>query len=62
MKILEENFTENDTEDAAKQTDRRIRDGVVFATMRKRQTVVCFRGSGMMLISEWYTERAKTEK
>lgn len=34
----------------------------VFATMRKRPTVACFRGSGLKLINTWYTERAVNKK
>ncbi|KMQ90383.1 hypothetical protein RF55_9871 [Lasius niger] len=37
-------------------------DGVVFATMRNKPTIVCFRGFGLKLINSWYTEKAKDKK
>ena len=37
-------------------------DGVMFAQMNKRPTVVCFRGSGLKLINTWYSQREENEK
>lgn len=37
-------------------------DGVVFATMRKKPTVACFRGSAHKIVNSWYTNRLSDEK
>ena len=36
-------------------------DGVVFVTMCKK-IIICFRGTGLKLINNWYTEKAKNKK
>ena len=40
----------------------RYGDGVLFATTKKKPTIVCFRGSGLKLINKWYNDRADNEK
>lgn len=65
MKILEENMPESSSVTEKTLKNKLIdtyEDRLMFFQMKKRSTLVCFRGSGLKLTNTWYTEREKSEK
>ena len=65
MRNLEENMPESSSVSEKTLKNRLMdtyEDRVMFFQMKKRSTLVCFRGSGLKLTNTWYTEREKSEK